>query len=427
MKTSFKGETPKNISLIDQEFDVRIERLGGLGEGEARIEDRKVFVACTMANDRVKVRVTYENKEFLRASVVKLVEPATERASPFCSWFMQCGGCTLQQLPVQEYRQFKQTMMTEAVRKAGYNPAICEPCFFLPNDSRRRVEFKVQQVDGTNRLGLLKLNSHTLVDVDHCPILTPKLQTILKPLKAWVLEYPLAQQIKAIRIAEIDDALDMVIEWRVPFSITDTEQQALMKRWNVSRLTLVDTKNNSRAVGAITKKMGGLDVAIPPDVFLQASIDGEGWLIEQVIKGCGKARTIADLFCGIGTYSFPLSQTHNVSAFELDGKMIRTIRAVENKHIRATKRDLFMEPLTGKELKPFDAVVINPPREGAKAQSVELAKAGVRTIVMVSCNPATFTRDAKIFREAGYTLERAVGLDQFVFSPYLEMVAVFRK
>ncbi len=406
---------------------VRIERIGGLGEGEGRIDGKKIFVPYTASGDVIEVRITREQKDFLRGELVRVVEPSADRVAPPCNWFMQCGGCSLQHLSQSSYRHFKQTMAQEAVRKAGYDVSRCEPCHFLPENSRRRVEFKVQVCDEKRRLGLLKSGSHALVDVDQCLILAPTLQTLLPLLKRWVETSEKAEGLRAIRVSEIDSQRDVVLEYRAKKTLSREDLSALMRDWKVERISVMAEERLLLQEGAIPKKMGDVTIPVAADVFLQASSEGERWLVDQVVAACKEAKTVADLFCGIGTYSFPLLQFVRVESFELDPRMIEMLSRTQHPELMATARDLFRFPLSVSELSRFDAVVINPPREGAKQQSLALAQSTVPLIVMVSCNPATFTRDATILREGGYRLLHAAALDQFVYAPYLELVGVFQR
>lgn len=417
--------------FIGKEFQVQITRLAGLGEGEGRVGDQKLFVPCTQAGDEVNVRVTQHTKEFMRGVVTQVITPSPKRAEALCEWFMQCGGCTLQHLQDSDYQAFKQQMMEEAVLKAGYTPASFEPVHFLPAASRRRVEFKVQVVEGQARLGLLKLYSHTLVDVSSCPILNPLLAQAHAPLKAWVEHFKSADAIRAIRMSEIDGALDVVIDLRSAITIPAPMMKMLTTSIKAARISVKNPNGKYTVQGSIHKRMGKYSIAIEPDVFLQASVEGEAWLVKQVesaarayVKPTGK---IADFFSGIGTYSFPLSDVAPVHSYEMDKRMVQTVLSAKSNAIRAYTRDLFKDAPLPVDLSGFACVVVNPPREGAKALSLYLAQSTVPVVVMVSCNPATFARDAKQLREGGYRLESVRGLDQFLYSPYLEIVAVFTK
>jgi tRNA/tmRNA/rRNA uracil-C5-methylase (TrmA/RlmC/RlmD family) len=172
------------------------------------------------------------------------------------------------------------------------------------------------------------------------------------------------------------------------------------------------------------------DVPLPAGAFLQAAAEGQQVLTDFVLTHTKGAQKIADLFCGIGTYSLPASRHASVAAFELEGASVATLRETAKKNalkLTATARDLFKNPLAIKELAGFDAVILNPPRAGAKTQTEAIAASTVKKLVMISCNPASFARDAKTLKSAGFTLSHALGLDQFVWSPHLEICAAFER
>jgi 23S rRNA (uracil1939-C5)-methyltransferase len=444
-KTPAIKKTSAKNSLVDQQIEVSISQLAGLGEGAGEYEGRRVFVPCTTGGDVVKARIIKDNEQFLRGELVEVITPSQDRVAAVCKWFNRCGGCTLQHISKESYRAFKTGMLTEAVRKAGYDPSLCEPVHFLPAASRRRVELKVQVPDGQGEIGFYKLNSHELVAIDGCPIMTPKMDACISPLREWIRALAKASMVQAIRISEIDEQLDLVIELKERTTIPAAMLEELKQRLELKRVTVcLRDKSVLQTTGApIIKTMGHAFVPIPIDVFLQASEEGERWLVGKVTSALANSAKIADLFCGIGTYSFPLSNRSTVTAFELDDAMVRVVSSAQatiqkakpakdssqkkEPKVSAVARNLYSNPITAAELGAFDALVINPPRDGAKSQCEHIAHSLVNKVVMVSCNPATFTRDAAILQKAGFSLTRASGLDQFVFSPYLEIVAVFER
>lgn len=179
----------------------------------------------------------------------------------------------------------------------------------------------------------------------------------------------------------------------------------------------------------ITMTLGGYAVSLPPDAFLQASAAGQQALTRHALATTAHASSVIDLFCGIGTYSFPLSHSAHTHAVEGDSAMVGSIRNAVSRHAIQTmsveKRDLFEDPVPTKRLNDFASAIINPPRAGAKAQCEKLAQSTIPTVVMISCNPATFSRDASILCDGGYHLTSIIGIDQFVWSEHLELAAVF--
>jgi 23S rRNA (uracil1939-C5)-methyltransferase len=175
----------------------------------------------------------------------------------------------------------------------------------------------------------------------------------------------------------------------------------------------------------VLMNIGDIAVPIPADAFLQASAEAQALITALVIDATKNISPIVDLFCGIGTYSFPMSERARVHAVDNDGAMIDNIRGLSPK-VSVQKRDLFLHPLTAAELAKYNAAVINPPRMGSAAQIAQLAKSGIKKIIMVSCNHATWSRDAKALKNSGYQLQSATVIDQFVYSPHVELVSVFK-
>jgi 23S rRNA (uracil1939-C5)-methyltransferase len=177
---------------------------------------------------------------------------------------------------------------------------------------------------------------------------------------------------------------------------------------------------------------GSGNVVLPPRAFLQAAPAAEAEMVRLVVAAAGQARRIADLFCGLGTFTFPLAKGAPLLAVDGDRQAIGALqnaakRAPGLKPIETKVRDLFRTPMSARELEPFDAVVFDPPRAGAATQAATLAMSSVATIAAVSCNPATLARDARILLDGGYRLEGVTPIDQFLYSPHVEAVAVFRR
>jgi 23S rRNA (uracil1939-C5)-methyltransferase len=180
-----------------------------------------------------------------------------------------------------------------------------------------------------------------------------------------------------------------------------------------------------------TVRMGKATAALPPGAFLQATAEGEAELARLVLEHAAKARSVADLFCGVGPFALRLAERARVAAADSDAAAIAALREAAKtpglKPIAAEARDLFRRPLAPEELKPFDAVVFDPPRQGSEAQARQLAASRVPLIVAVSCNAATFARDARILTDGGYRLTSVTPVDQFRHSAHVEIVGRFER
>lgn len=354
----------------------------------------------------------------MQGAIEEILSPGPGRVAPPCPHFSVCGGCTLQQLVPEAYRTFKTRILHNALAAAGF-PMPDAKVHFLPAASRRRVEFKVT-AEGT--LGLLPLRSHLPIAIGECLILEPELQSLIAPVNDWLPMQDHAQ-IKSIGLTAADSGVDMVVAYRIPPSQGASEL-------NVARLTarLPDgSLKTLRQLAPVEMRLGKHTIPLPPDAFLQATREGQHLLTQAALEATAQAKSVADLFCGIGTYSIPLSDRARVHAVEMEAAMIENLTLRHLPNLTGERRDLFKNPLTPQELRRFDAAILNPPRLGAKMQCEQLAQSKVKTIVMISCNPATFARDAKILAKDGYQLESAFGVDQFVWSAHLEIAGVFRR
>jgi len=405
-----------DMHYSDTDLEVTVESLGGLGDGIASYNGKPLFVAKSCVGDRLRVRIVHENHDGYQGIITEVLSGGEHRREAPCVYFSECGGCSLQQLQEEHYRAFKTRMLASAVARSGYDmPA---DILFLPTGTRRRVEFKV----GGGTLAFHAPRSHRPVAVEHCLILTPALQALIAPLNEVVGDW---SGLFSVGLTQADVGIDMMLTFRD--SIPALALEAVCAQLGIARVCVRTREGKAKILhqaGPVEMLLGDKRVALPPEAFLQATAEGQAALTQAVLEGVMDATLVVDLFCGIGTYSFPLSARAKVHAVEGDGAMVAAAKAAG---LSAEQRDLFKSPLTAKELARFDAAVINPPRAGAKAQCEQLVASGISRVVMVSCNPASFARDAALFNKNGFRLTRALGIDQFVFSQHLEIVGIFHR
>jgi len=349
-----------------------------------------------------------------------LPEPE-DRADPFCPYFGTCGGCTLQHFGPASYAALKAGLIEDALRHA-HVMAELQPMISAHGDGRRRATLHARG----KAVGYMRARSHDLLDIASCPILVPALTQ-----RAVTLTHPIAATVGDCDVAytATDTGLDVAIKTERKFK---TERLTLLAQRspNVARMslngqTIIETR-------APAVRMGKAAVEIPIASFLQATAEAEAVLARLVLEGVGAAKSVADLFCGMGPFSLRLAERAKVYAADSDRPALAALqKAVKHtqglKPVTAQFRDLFREPLVPVELAPYDAVVFDPPRAGAEAQARELAKSKVKTVVAVSCEPRTFARDAAILVAGGYRLEKVTPVDQFAWSTHVEVVGVFRR
>jgi 23S rRNA (uracil1939-C5)-methyltransferase len=427
-------------------LELNIIRLGGMGDGIAEYNGKNVFVPFTCAGDVVRASIAKETKGEIRADLQDIITPSPNRQTPPCKHFTICGGCSLQHLNEPTYNGFKQQMLNSFVHGLGIDESIIQPMVEIKAQSRRRVEFKVL-VNNNVRIGFFGKSSHDLIDITECPITDPVLLAPLPALKATLKQLKSANRLNSIALTALPNGLDAILKCSAPLVKQDIDALVAFAEQNgIIRLSAqIKTRHESRQhftpddsiclydTGKATINFAGIDVELPAGAFLQATKAGQDAITELVVHHLQGCQYIADLYSGCGTYSFALiKQAKRVAAYEGGAEMSAAmnnacVRAGLDERMTTTVRDLFASPLTKKELFHFDGLVINPPRNGALPQVINIAKSNVKKIVMVSCNPDTFKRDAKELLNAGYKLTSITPIDQFYWSNHLELVASFIK
>ena len=349
-----------------------------------------------------------------------MLDEIEDRADPFCPYFGSCGGCTLQHLGPASYQALKRGIVDEALR-AGRIEAKLEQLITAHGDGRRRATLHARG----KQVGYMAARSHDLIDIAACPILVPALES-----RAAALTRPIAATIGDCDVAftASDTGLDVAI--RTEKKLKPQKLTLLAQRSELARMSLNGEIVLQARAPAI--RMGKATVELPLGSFLQATAMAENVLAALVIEGVGNSKSVADLFCGMGPFTLRLAEKAKVFAADADRPAIAALEHAVRftrglKPVTTAMRDLFREPLVPIELKDFDAVVFDPPRAGAEAQSRELAKSKVKTVVAVSCEPRTFARDAAILIAGGFRLEKLTPVDQFAWSRHVELVGVFRR
>ncbi len=403
-------------------FEVEILRLGAQGDGVAEGPDGPVFVPFALPGERVVIEPSADGKH---AELLNVLVRSPERADPVCPHFGLCGGCTLQHLEEGAYLEGKRKQVVQALRSRGLETEV-EPVRAVPIGSRRRATLTLGRNQQGLTFGYRRVRSHDLIDIDVCPVLSPRIVKRLPKLKA-ALEPLLGRKAEArVGVTETETGLDLVIEGVRPPEAVLAGLAGDAGKLSVTRITV---DSDAFLPGAQpTIRFASAEVRLPAGAFLQASAEAETVMTELVREGTGRAKRIADLFAGLGTFTLALAETAAVDAFESDEAALAALSEAARhtpklKPVRTVQRDLVLTPVGGKELDRYDAVVFDPPRAGAAAQAEALAKSKVKKIVAVSCNPGTLARDLRILVDGGYRLTRVVPVDQFLFSSHIEIVA----
>lgn len=360
------------------------------------------------------------------------VEPGPHHVVPPCRHFPECGGCQLQQVDDAAYRSWVADRMLRALAAQRIEPIEIRPTHLSPPRTRRRASLRAVRRGGRITLGFNAESSHRIVDMHECHILEPALFELVAPLRALLPNLVREGQAAGITLTASDTGIDLLLSnvdvegLSAIETLTSFAQMRDLARLSIETAAGIDVIAEARRPQVC---FGGLPVILPPAPFLQATRDGEAALQQAVIEAVGDSRRCADLFCGLGTFALPLTGRAIVHAVDAAGPAVRALEAaakLSNRRLSVEHRDLFRRPLRADELRRFDAVVFDPPRAGAKEQVAELARAGVRTVVAVSCNPNTFARDAAMLVQAGYRLQCLWPIGQFRWSTHVELVAEFR-
>jgi 23S rRNA (uracil1939-C5)-methyltransferase len=407
-----------------------IDHVGHRGDGVALVDGESVYVPYALGGETVEVAaMPGHHPDRRRLLAVEKASP--ERVAPFCPHFGICGGCAIQHWEGERYRAWKRSIVVETLAQAKL---ACDvgPLLDAHGAGRRRITLHARI--GTHdvlKVGFAAANSHDIVPVDRCPILDPGLSGALDA--AWALTERLNTTAKPldIQITATGNGLDVDVRGSGPLpapAIAALSEVAEQHR--LARLTRHGELVLMRAPPTIA--IGAAQVMLPPGSFLQATVAGEETLAAQVAEHCRRARHIADLFCGVGPFALRLAAKSRISAFDSDAGAVTALQQAANstpglKPVRAEARDLFRRPLMPQELRDYDAIVFDPPRQGAQAQAQQLAASKIPVVVAVSCNVATFARDARILIDGGYRLEAVTPVDQFRHTPHVELVARFAR
>jgi 23S rRNA (uracil1939-C5)-methyltransferase len=401
-----------------------IARMGHRGDAIAETPQGAVYVPYALPGETVEVE-----REGDRARLLRVVASSAERIEPICPHFGACGGCAVQHWRTEAYRAWKRGLAVAALAQAGIEAPIAD-LVDAHGEGRRRATLHARY--GGRKIlavGFTGRRSHVVVPIDQCPILAPALARAIAI--AWRLAEPLKPTGKPIDLAftATDGGLDVDLRGTGPLNPKMTTALAQIgAEEKLARITRHGDLVAQFAEPSI--KVGRARLLLPPGSFLQATALAEEILARLASEAVGEARAVADLFCGIGTFALRLAERARVIAFDSDAGAIAALSRASApglKPIEAKARDLFRRPLVAAELAGCDAVVLDPPRQGAEAQARALAQSKVQRIAYVSCNPATFARDARILIDGGYRLVSVVPVDQFRYSAHLELVGVLER
>ena len=425
-----------------RQFEARIEGLGARGDGFASLDGRPVFVPLTVAGDRVRLRLTGTRAGGFKGEVLELLEEGPGRAEPPCPHFGVCGGCALQHLTDEACARWKQGLVAPALARRGFGEVPVQPMIRIPPGTRRRATLAAARTETGVTLGFHGRESHAVVDVETCLLLTPRLMGLLPPLRLALAPLLQAREVAAVTLTETEEGPDLlIVSGQAPGLAAREALAAFAEDQDLARLTWAARAKAGEALEpepVVLRRpprldFAGVAVEPPPGGFLQPTAAGEAALVEAVLSYLPEgAAALADLYAGCGTFTFPLARHARVHAVERDEAAMAALWSGARKadlagRITVETRDLARAPVTAEELAGGDCVVFDPPRAGAREQAAEIARSSVPAAIAVSCNPNTFARDARTLVDGGFTLIEVTPIDQFPWTGHLELVASFRR
>lgn len=406
---------------------VTIASLGAKGDGVAHGSDGPVFVPFALPGETVAIaRVKNEG------TIMSFASTSPDRVAPPCKHFGPdgvggvCGGCSLQHLAKPAYNAFKRQVLIDALKSKGIEAPVGE-IFEAHPHQRRRLVFTARRREHGLVMGFMQAETHHVVPVEECPIASDGLISRLDAIK--IIANACGAEHFRITVTETLTGLDISLDG-LRGGLSDQARRAVtnavIKLKSIARVSA-----NGEIVIEPHKPLldfDGARVVLPPGGFTQATLEAEAHMAELAIAHIGKAKKVADLFSGVGTFALRIARKASVFAVESDEKAIKALdqgaRMTQGlKPVSIERRDIFRRPLMTSEFKSFDAVVFDPPRAGAEAQCLELAKSQVKKIVAISCNPLTLARDLAILTAGGYRIDTVTPIDQFLWSPHVEAVA----
>lgn len=419
---------PRPAAPSGPPVELLIEAVGGEGDGVAA---GPVYVPFTLPGERVRATGGGDRRVLL-----DVLQPSPQRVEPPCPHFQTCGGCALQHWAHEPYLAWKVERLKTTLARQRIETEVL-PAFAAAPGTRRRLALHARKGSRqAARLGYKARKSWDLVEIAVCPIADPALQAALPALAA--LAAPLFEHPKSaptLHVTLTATGLDVDISGveRKSGGLSADARMTIAERAAAADLARVTLDGEAAYLARLPQvRLGPAAVALPPGAFLQATPGAEAAMAAFVAEAAAGASRIADLYCGVGTFTFRLAQVAPVLAADFAPEAVRALTAAMAtapglKGVTAEARDLVRRPVLAAELKRIDVAVFDPPRAGAAEQAAELARSDVPRVIGVSCNPATFARDARTLIDAGFRLDRVLPVDQFLWSPHIELVGVFSR
>ncbi len=416
------------LATAAAEATLDITEIGARGEGVAAGDDGPIYVPFALPGERVRARVLGG-----RATTSAVETPSADRVAAPCAHFGRCGGCQLQHWADAPYLAWKHEQVVRALARRNLETPV-DPVIVAWGEGRRRAAFHAQRTGAQVRFGFVERGGARIEPIDLCPVLAPAMAAALPDLRALAAAFAPARGEITMQCLITETGLDVAIKGAgkpAGFDRARLESAArIADRLDLARLAFDGETLVARRTPTVV--IGRARVSPPPGAFLQATLEGERVLGDIVAAALKGAERVADLFCGVGTFALRVADYAEVHGVEGDAEMLSALKRAADevgglRGVTVERRDLLRAPLAALELKRFDAVVFDPPRAGAKLQAEQIGASKARKVAAVSCDPATFARDVRVLVDSGFTLTQVTPVDQFRWTPHVEIVGLLER
>jgi len=416
---------------------LKIDKIGIDGDGIGKIGKKTVIAPYTISNEEIILTDFEENNKYISTKSFDIITPSEHRIEAPCKIFGECGGCNLQHIDQDYYKDYKKSILSKALEYGGFDNSTKDIDFFdIGHKSRRKVKFSVKAGKKSVKLGFFKERSHELIDIYNCLILEEEINNLISPVKEFILTLSRPQRTHEISLFLADNGIEFsIISDSTPDKNDIKQIEVFSTKHKISKANWL-TNDDIRNIYCLQEpyiKVGNWKIASSYNMFSQSTKNGQEEITRLVLEYLKPHEYILDLYSGCGTYSLPLvGDSKQVAAYEGSSEMVESFKdSIEKNflhdYLQVKKRDLLKNPLKPNEISIYDGVVINPPRNGAGPQIKNIAESNVNNVVIVSCSPSSLGKDIKPLKQNGYKLVKSNIIDQFIWSNHIESVSLFVK
>jgi 23S rRNA (uracil1939-C5)-methyltransferase len=403
---------------INENIELLIVKIGAMGDGIGFCNDVAVYVPYVNIGDKIIAKIIKINKKQIRAELVNFISKASNIQYK-CAYYIKCGGCNLQHLSDNDYSLLKINNLLYSLRRAG-SDFLDIKFIAIAEKSRRRANFKVNLSNNKVDIGFYNAKSHDIVDIHDCPVIVSELQVVVNEIRKKMIDnISIFSNVNQINITICENGIDLNIEGDVSNQLIN-----IISKINNKIIRIISGGEILWKKQAPYVAIGNYNIDLPQNYFVQATKDAQNYIAQKINNIIINNSNIVDLYCGLGTYSLPLLEyCKTIKAYEGNEESINILNNLFKNigNFQAYVRDLYKNPVKYNELNDIDYVIINPPRNGAETQFIELSSSKVKNIIIISCNHLAIERDVKYLIDNGYKIQEVEIIDQFFWSSHMEI------